>query len=167
MHAEVNTDNSTHAVVNFEADDTLSVVPLKRICGDIEEVTVGSIHDVHWSKNKKFRGTIVAIGDETTMINKIRELSSDDEEDFTQETPSPDANEDKAGTQMEQNVQKQISSENHKKVKNKSDTFVIKCVGSPPRSTGPPSTPGIKNINGDSHVQPKLDSTLAACARRL
>lgn len=64
MHAaEVNTDpNSTHAVVNFEEDDTLSVVPIKRIRGDIEEITVGSIHDVHWSKNKKFRATIVAIG---------------------------------------------------------------------------------------------------------
>ncbi|KAL5518132.1 hypothetical protein EMCRGX_G003815 [Ephydatia muelleri] len=72
----------THAVIQFDEEDTTAVVPLKKILlrGAAEQVKLGCSYDVKWTDSKIYKATVHALGSSSEMQDKIDDLqlSSDD-----------------------------------------------------------------------------------------
>lgn len=54
----------THAVIQFDEEDTTAVVPLKKILlrGAAEQVKLGCSYDVKWTDSKIYKATVHALG---------------------------------------------------------------------------------------------------------
>ena len=51
----------THALVNFQDEDTSSIVPVNRT-DKMEELSLGDMCFVTWSDRKKYKGTLLFAG---------------------------------------------------------------------------------------------------------
>ena len=51
----------THALVNFEVDNSTSIVPLKRVI-KTDNLSSGELCNVVWSNQKKYVGTLMYLG---------------------------------------------------------------------------------------------------------
>lgn len=53
----------THALVCFEEEDRLAVVPINRIKNHHKEIDVGSTCSILWSNKKLYDATLILTGD--------------------------------------------------------------------------------------------------------